>query len=407
VTAHITLPKAFERQFEKLINRQEMDVARHNEPLPERALGGFLRYQYPVLDRESIPLAWRYDLNPETNPFLLERLGVNAVLNAGAIEWEGKILLVARIEGVDRKSFFAVAESESGIDGFRFHPRPIQILDADPAETNFYDMRLTRHEDGWVYGLFCTEKHDPESKNISAAVANCGIVRTKDFKNWERLPDLQHHSRQQRNVVLHPKFVNGKYFLYTRPMEFFMTAGSEGGLCWALTESMNPCLVTEQHTLDKQIYHTIKEGKLGAGAPPVETKRGWLHVAHAVRECASGMRYVLYAFLCDLQNPAKITHQPGGYLLAPLGAERVGDVSNVLFSNGLVAREDGRVFLYYASSDTRLHVATTTVDELLDYVTNTPGDGLRTHSCVAQRLDLIARNTELRGRHPLVDRALV
>lgn len=398
--------ESFTNRLEQLVSLQQAHLSRRNAPLPDVALGGFLRYQNPVLDRKSVPLSWRYDLNSETNPFLLERLGINAVLNAGAVELGGKLCVVARIEGADRKSFFAVAESDTGIDGFRFRSKPIQIPDSDPGETNLYDMRLTRHEDGWIYGIFCSERHDPESQSVSAAVANCGIVRTKNLEEWERLPDLQHQSRQQRNVVLHPEFVEGKYFLYTRPMEFFMTAGSEGGLCWALSESMDPCVLGPQQTLDKQVYHTIKEGKLGAGAPPIKTSQGWLHVAHAVRECAAGMRYVLYAFMCDLKDPSKITHQPGGYLLAPMGPERVGDVSNVLFSNGLVSREDGRLYLYYASSDTRLHVATTTVDELVDYVMKTPVDGLRTHACVEQRLGLIARNENLRGRDALTEKAL-
>ncbi|MCS6243840.1 MAG: glycosidase [Opitutus sp.] len=394
--------------LQQLVDRHHNHLSRVNPPDLETDNGVLQRRQHPVITREHIPLSWRYDLNESTNPLLVEQLGVNATFNAGAIEYEGKIVLVVRIEGADRKSFFALAESDTGIDGFRFRARPLQIPDGDPAETNLYDMRLTRHADGWIYGLFCTERQDPDTKSdsISAATANCGIVRTRDLETWERLPDLKSPSKQQRNVVLHPEFVNGKYFLYTRPMEFFMHAGAEGRLCWALADSMSPCVIGEQPTLDKQTYHTIKEGKVGAGAAPIKTSEGWLHIAHAVRGCAAGMRYVLYAFLTDLEDPTRIIAAPGGYFLAPFGAERVGDVSNVLFSNGLIARNDGSVLLYYASSDTRLHVGTTSIKQLLAYVHGTPADGLRTHESVRQRLELIDRNQTLRGLNPVLDAAL-
>jgi 4-O-beta-D-mannosyl-D-glucose phosphorylase len=398
----------FTQRLERLVSTHASFVARPNAALPP-AGNPFARWQNPILTRDDIPLAWRYDLNESSNPFLLERLGVNAAFNAGAIEHEGKIVLVVRIEGVDRKSFFAIAESNTGTDGFKFRSEPLELSPGHPDETNVYDMRLTRHADGWIYGLFCTERHDPEDagKSLSAAIANCGIVRTKDLVRWERLPDLVHPSKQQRNVVLHPEFVQGRYLLYTRPMSFFMHPGAEGGFCWALADSMESCVIKEQVALDRQVYHTIKETKLGAGATPIRTDRGWLHVAHAVRECASGMRYVLYAFLADLDEPGRIIAAPGGYLLAPFGPERTGDVSNVLFSNGLVARANGDVFLYYAASDTRLHVATTTLPKLLDYVLNTPQDALRSPACVRQRLDLIRRNRSLAGSHPLIDQALL
>lgn len=403
-----SLPPAFRQQLTRLVHRHQAHINQPNPPAPATDNGIALRRQHPVVTREHIPLAWRYSLDPATNPHLLERLGINATMNAGAIELDGRILVVVRVEGADRKSFFAVAESATGTEGFKFWKEPVQLPDADPAETNLYDMRLTRHEDGWIYGLFCTEKADPDpgSDSISAAIANCGIVRTRDLRIWERLPDLKHRARQQRNVVLHPEFVDGKYFLYTRPMEFFMHAGNEGGLCWALADSMEKCEIGEEKTLDRQVYHTIKEGKVGAGAPPIRTPEGWLHIAHAVRGCAAGMRYVLYAFLTDLADPSKIIAAPGGYFLAPFGWERVGDVSNVLFSNGLVARENGDVLLYYAASDTRLHVATSTVETLLDYVKSTPPDALRTHDSVAQRLELLRRNEALRGTDPLLDAAL-
>lgn len=355
--------------------------------------GIFDRYEYPVLTREHIPLTWKYDLNPETNPYFMERLGVNAVLNSGAIYLNGKYYLVARIEGNDRKSFFGVAESDNGIDGFHFWDYPVELPDTCPEETNVYDMRLTQHEDGYIYGVFCSESKDTSVSDLSAAVAAAGIVRTKDLKTWERLDNLKTlHSPQQRNVVLHPEFVNGKYAFYTRPMDDFIDTGSGGGIGFGLCEDIEHAVIDEEIITSKRVYHTITEVKNGAGAVPIKTEKGWIHIAHGVRNTAAGLRYVLYAFATDLNDPAKIIAEPSGFFLAPLGRERVGDVSNVVFTNGLIARENGEVYLYYASSDTRVHVATTTIDKLLDYVFHTPEDPHRSVECVAQRCDLIREN---------------
>ncbi len=361
--------------------------------------GIYERYRRPVLTRAHVPLHWRYDLDPATNPHLLERLGVNAVFNPGAIEWEGNILLVARVEGYDRKSFFAIAESASGTDRFRFWDYPIDLPGTGEPDTNVYDMRLVRHDDGWVYGLFCTERRDPAAPphDLSAAVARCGIVRTRDLKTWTRLPDLVTRSPQQRNVVLHPEFVGGRYALYTRPMDGFVTAGRGGGIGWALCESMEEAQIGEEQVMDARAYHTIKEAKNGIGPAPLKTDRGWLHLAHGVRETAAGLRYTLYLFLCAPDDPSRVIAVPGGHFMAPLGEERVGDVSNVLFCNGWVARPGGAVFIYYASSDTRIHVATTSVDRLLDYVLNTPPDPSRSAGSAAQRHALIDRNLPLLG----------
>lgn len=357
--------------------------------------GVFDRYENPVLTREHIPLTWKYDLNPETNPYFMERLGVNAVMNSGAIELNGKFYLVARIEGNDRKSFFGVAESENGIDGFHFWDYPILLPDTCKEETNVYDMRLTKHEDGYIYGVFCSESKDTSVNDLSAAVAAAGIVRTKDLKTWERLDNLKTlRSPQQRNVVLHPEFVNGKYAFYTRPMDDFIDTGSGGGIGFGLCDDIEHAVIDEEIITSKRVYHTITEAKNGAGAVPIKTEKGWIHIAHGVRNTAAGLRYVLYAFATDLQDPTKVIAEPSGFFLAPLGKERVGDVSNVVFTNGLIARENGDVFLYYASSDTRMHVATTTVDRLLDYVFQTPQDPHRSVECVAQRCDLIHKNLE-------------
>lgn len=357
--------------------------------------GVFDRYENPVLTREHIPLTWKYDLNPDTNPYFMERLGVNAVMNSGAIELNGKFYLVARIEGNDRKSFFGVAESENGIDGFRFWDYPILLPDTCKEETNVYDMRLTKHEDGYIYGVFCSESKDTSVNDLSAAVAAAGIVRTKDLKTWERLDNLKTlRSPQQRNVVLHPEFVNGKYAFYTRPMDDFIDTGSGGGIGFGLCDDIEHAVIDEEIITSKRVYHTITEAKNGAGAVPIKTEKGWIHIAHGVRNTAAGLRYVLYAFATDLQDPTKVIAEPSGFFLAPLGKERVGDVSNVVFTNGLIARENGDVFLYYASSDTRMHVATTTVDRLLDYVFQTPQDPHRSVECVAQRCDLIHKNLE-------------
>ena len=357
--------------------------------------GIFDRYENPVLTREHIPLTWKYDLNPETNPYFMERLGVNAVMNSGAIELNGKFYLVARIGGNDRKSFFGVAESDNGIDGFRFWDYPILLPDTCKEETNVYDMRLTKHEDGYIYGVFCSESKDTSVNDLSAAVAAAGIVRTKDLKNWERLDNLKTlRSPQQRNVVLHPEFVNGKYAFYTRPMDDFIDTGSGGGIGFGLCDDIEHAVIDEEIITSKRVYHTITEAKNGAGAVPIKTEKGWIHIAHGVRNTAAGLRYVLYAFATDLKDPTKVIAEPSGFFLAPMGKERVGDVSNVVFTNGLIARENGDVYLYYASSDTRMHVATTTVDKLLDYVFHTPEDPHRSVECVAQRCDLIRKNLE-------------
>lgn len=374
-------------KYNKLIARKNVKSDNYN--------GIYDRYQYPVLTREHIPLHWRYDLNPETNPYFMERLGVNAVMNSGAIELNGKYYLVARIEGNDRKSFFGVAESDNGIDGFKFWDYPILLPDTCPEETNVYDMRLTKHEDGYIYGVFCSESKDTSVNDLSAAVAAAGIVRTKDLKEWERLPNLVTlRSPQQRNVVLHPEFVDGKYAFYTRPMDDFIETGSGGGIGFGLCEDITHAVIDEEKMTSIRRYHTITEAKNGAGAPPIKTDRGWIHIAHGVRNTAAGLRYVIYAFATDLKDPSKVIAEPSGMLIGPRDWERVGDVSNVVFTNGAIANENGEVYLYYAASDTRMHVAVTTIDRLLDYVFNTPKDPLRSVECVAQRCDLIRKNLE-------------
>lgn len=376
-------------QQEKLITRKnEVDTGFYN--------GLFQRYRYPVLTREHAPLHWRYDLNQETNPYFMERLGINAVMNSGAIELDGKFYLVARVEGNDRKSFFAVAESDNGIDNFRFWDYPILLPDTCPEETNVYDMRLTKHEDGWIYGVFCSESKDTSVGDLSAAVAAAGIVRTKNLKDWERLPNLKTlNSPQQRNVVLHPEFVEGKYAFYTRPMDDFIDTGSGGGIGFGLCEDITYAVIDQEIITSKRKYHTITEVKNGAGAVPIKTDRGWIHIAHGVRNTAAGLRYVIYAFATALENPAEVIAEPSGLLIGPRGPERVGDVSNVVFTNGAIARENGDIYIYYASSDTRMHVAVTTMDKLIDYVFNTPEDPLRSVECVAQRCEMIGKNLEL------------
>ena len=395
---------AFEKRVKGLLREQERLLARRNLKAPG-GNGIFDRYKNPVLTAAHAPVLWRYDLNQKTNPFLLERMGINAVFNAGAIFHEGRFLVAARVEGVDRKSFFAIAESPSGIDRFRFWDYPILMPQTGDPDTNVYDMRLVKHEDGWIYGLFCTERKDPKAPewDTSSAVAQCGIVRTRDLKSWERLADLKSHSPQQRNVVLHPEFVDGKYAFYTRPQDEFIQAGKGGGIGWGLASSIEKAVIDREIIIDNREYHTIQEVKNGLGPAPIRTPKGWLHLAHGVRNTAAGLRYVLYLFLADLERPWIVTHKPAGYFLAPEGAERVGDVSNVVFSNGWIARPNGDVFLYYASSDTRLHVATSTVPRLLDYVLNTPADPLVSDRCVEQRTALIAKNlaalqTDGRGR---------
>ena len=374
-------------KYNKLIERKNVKSDSYN--------GIYDRYEYPVLTREHIPLTWKYDLNPETNPYFMERLGVNAVMNSGAIELNGKYYLVARIEGNDRKSFFGVAESDNGIDGFKFWDYPILLEDTCPEETNVYDMRLTKHEDGYIYGVFCSESKDKTNPDLSAAVAAAGIVRTKDLKNWERLDNLTTlNSPQQRNVVLHPEFINGKYAFYTRPMDDFIDTGSGGGVGFGLCDDIEHAVIDEEIITSKRKYHTITEVKNGAGAVPIKTPKGWIHIAHGVRNTAAGLRYVIYAFATDLNDPSKVIAEPSGMLIGPKGWERVGDVSNVVFTNGAIAKDNGEVYIYYASSDTRMHVATTTIDKLMDYVFNTPQDPLRSVECVAQRCDLIEKNLE-------------
>lgn len=361
--------------------------------------GIFDRYQNPVLTREQLPPFWMYDADPETNPYMMQRLGVNAALNSGAIKLNGKYYLVVRVEGMDRKSFFAVAESSSPTDGFRFWDHPVVLPDTQPEETNVYDMRLTQHEGGWIYGVFCSESKDTSVNDLSAAVAAAGIVRTKDLKTWERLPNLRTlRSPQQRNVVLHPEFVEGKYAFYTRPMDDFIETGSGGGIGFGLCDDITNAVIDEEKIISLRRYHTITESKNGAGAVPIKTNKGWIHIAHGVRNTAAGLRYVLYAFATSLEDPSKVIAEPGGMLLGPLGRERVGDVSNVVFTNGAIADEDGRVFLYYASSDTRMHVAETTVDRLCDYVFHTPANPLRSPDCVRQRCELIRKNLEYLGK---------
>lgn len=378
--------------YTELKERQERLLTRKNEK-SDFYNGIYDRWVHPVLTRESVPLEWRYDLNPETNPFFQERLGVNAVFNAGAVELNGKYYLVARIEGNDRKSFFGVAESGSGVDGFRFWEKPVELPDTCPEETNVYDMRLTKHEDGWIYGIFCSESKDPRSADLSAAVAAAGIVRTKDLKHWERLPNLKTlRSPQQRNVDLLPEFVQGKYAFFTRPMDDFIETGSGGGIGFGLCGDITHPVVDEEIITSPRRYHTITEAKNGEGATPIRTEKGWLHIAHGVRNTAAGLRYVIYVFVTDLNEPWKVIAEPGGFLIAPRGWERVGDVSNVVFTNGAIARENGDVYLYYAASDTRLHVATTTIERLLDYAFHTPKDPLRSRDCVTQRCQLIDRN---------------
>jgi 4-O-beta-D-mannosyl-D-glucose phosphorylase len=390
-TTFTTQLKALQKQHAALIRRKNRPQKHGN--------GIFDRYEHPVLTADHTPLEWRYDFNHATNPHLMTRLGINCVFNVGAMEFNKKIVLMGRVEGWDRKSFFAVAESKNGVDNFQFRTFPVRLPEHDPAETNLYDMRLVRHEDGWIYGLFCAERHDDSKPaDLSAAIARCGIARTKDLDQWERLADLQTPAQHQRNCVLHPEFVGGKYAIYTRPMNDFAATGSGDGIGWGLCDDITHAVITQETIVDTRYYHTIKEGKNGLGPAPIKTARGWLHLAHGVRNTAVGMRYVLYLFLCDLQAPAKVIAAPGGYFMAPEAGERVGDVSNVLFANGWVARASGEVLIYYGSSDTRTHVATSTVEKLLDYCLHTPPDGRRSSLCAEQRCQLIEQNLRLRPR---------
>ncbi len=373
------------KEYDELISRENEKILPGN--------GVFERYKYPILTADHPPLEWRYDFNPETNPYLMERFGINAVFNAGAIKFNGKYLIMARVEGHDRKSFFAIAESPNGIDNFRFWEYPVQLPDLYPEETNVYDMRLTKHEDGWIYGIFCSESKDPDAPagDLTSAIAAAGIIRSRDLKNWERLPNLVSQS-QQRNVVLHPEFVDGKYALYTRPQDGFIDAGSGGGISWALIDDITHAVVKKEIVIEQRHYHTIKEVKNGEGPHPIKTPEGWLHLAHGVRACAAGLRYVLYLYMTSLDDPSKVIAQPGGYFMAPVGEERTGDVSNVLFSNGWIADEDGTVYIYYASSNTRMHVATSTIERLIDYCRHTPEDRLRSTTSVKSIYDIIEAN---------------
>lgn len=384
------------KMYEAVLRKYESVVTKKNEVNKDFYNGIYERYVNPVLTREHIPPMWEYDLNEETNPYFMKRLGINGVFNSGAIELDGKYYLVARVEGDDRKSFFAVAESPNGIDNFRFWDYPILLPDTCPEETNVYDMRLTKHEDGYIYGVFCSESKDTSVKDLSAAIAAAGIVRTKDLKTWERLPNLVTlNSPQQRNVCLHPEFVDGKYAFYTRPMDDFIETGSGGGIGFGLCDDITHAIIDEERMTSLRKYHTITESKNGAGATPIKSDCGWIHIAHGVRNTAAGLRYVIYAFATDLKDPGKVIAEPSGLLISPRESERIGDVSNVVFTNGAIVNEEGKVFIYYASSDTRLHVATTTVDKLVDYVFNTPQDPLRSVKCVEQRCDLIRKNLEL------------
>lgn len=386
----------FQKRLESITKNYNALIERKNEKL-EESNGIFDRYKYAVLTAQHSPIYWRYDFNEKTNPFLMERLGINAIFNAGAIELNDKFYLVARVEGNDRKSFFAVAESDNGIDNFKFWDYPILLPDTEPEETNVYDMRLTKHEDGYIYGVFCSESKDPSAPagDLSSAIAKAGIVRTKDLKTWERLANLKTISPQQRNVVLHPEFVNGKYAFYTRPQDGFINTGNGGGVCFGLSDNIENAVIEEERVISPRQYHTITEAKNGAGSVPIKTEKGWIHIAHGVRNTAAGLRYVIYVFATDLKDPSQLIASPGGYFIAPQGEERIGDVSNVVFTNGTIVRQNGEVYIYYASSDTRTHVAVTTIEKLVDYTFNTPSDPLRSVDCVKQRSELIRRNLEL------------
>ncbi|WP_420603186.1 glycosidase [Flagellimonas sp.] len=375
----------FTRIIEQKNNREELSN------------GIYERYEYPILTPEHIPLEWRYDLDVSSNEFMMQRIGVNAVFNAGAIKWNGKYVVVARVEGWDRKSFFAVAESPNGVDNFTFWKNPITLPQTENPDVNVYDMRLTQHEDGWIYGIFCTERKDPNAPNgdTSAAISGAGIARTKNLVDWERLPDLTSNAGQQRNVVLHPEFVNGQYAIYTRPQDGFIEVGGGGGIGLGFVDSMENPIVKEETIINNKEYHTIYELKNGLGPAPIKTSKGWLHMAHGVRNTAAGLRYTLYVFMTSLDDISKVTHVPGGYFMAPEGEERIGDVSNVLFSNGWILDDDGTIYIYYASSDTRMHVATSTVDRLVDYAINTPSDGFRSEKSVEAINALILKNSKI------------
>lgn len=391
----MNMEMTFKEKIKDLFRKHEELLSLSNVPL-EGGNGIFTRYKNPILTAAHTPIIWRYDLDEKSNPYLMERIGMNATLNSGAIKWNGKYLLVVRVEGADRKSFFAVAESPNGIDNFRFWDYPVTMPEDVIPATNVYDMRLTAHEDGWIYGIFCAERRDTNAPagDLSSATATAAIARTKDFISWERLPDLKSKS-QQRNVVLHPEFVNGKYALYTRPQDGFIDAGGGGGIGWALVDDITRAEVKDETIIEHRFYHTIKEVKNGEGPHPIKTSRGWLHLAHGVRGCAAGLRYVLYMYMTSLEDPTKVIASPAGALMVPENDERVGDVSNVLFTNGWIADEDGKVFIYYASSDTRMHVATSTIERLVDYCMNTPQDGFYSSASVETLKKLIQKNKEI------------
>lgn len=386
--------KEFRKRWKLMVEEHEELLSRPNKKIRKGNNGIYHRYKRPVLTAEHAPLHWRYDLNYDSNPYLMQRIGINAAFNSGAIYLDGKYILAVRMEGWDRKSFFAIAESLDGTGNFRFRDRPVTLPETENPDTNVYDMRLVQHEDGWIYGLFCAERKDPAAPagDTSMATASGGIVRTKDLTTWERLPDFISHHGQQRNLVLHPEFVDGKYAFYTRPQDGFIEVGGGGGIGWALVDDITHAEAFEEKIIDEKVYHTIKELKNGQGPAPIKTAKGWLHLAHGVRNCAAGLRYVLYLFMTSLEDPSRVIARPGGYFMAPEGEERVGDVSNVLFSNGWICNEKEEVFIYYASSDTRLHVATSTLDQLVDYCLNTPEDGLRSAASVAAINAMIDRN---------------
>ncbi|WP_425444077.1 glycoside hydrolase family 130 protein [Sphingobacterium athyrii] len=393
------MSESFERQQTYIVETQRLLLEKTNVGLSDT--GKIVtRYLNPVVTKEHIPLSWRYDFNPLTNPHFLERIAFNSTMNAGALHWKGKYLLFVRVEGVDRKSIFAIAESDNGVDNFHFWEHPLLLPDLDEAETNVYDLRLTAHEDGWVYGIFCSEQHAPDAApgDLSSAVASAGIIRSKDLIHWDRLPNLKANS-QQRNVVLHPEFVEGKYAFYTRPQDDFILAKSGGGIGWALVDDISNAVISQEKIINKRFYHTIKELKNGEGPAPLKTDRGWLHLAHGVRGTAAGLRYVLYLYLTSLEDPSELVAEPAGYLMAPEGEERVGDVSNVLFSNGWIMDADGTVYIYYASSDTRIHVAVSSVAKLLDYCLNTAEDGLRSAESLRKVIHLIDHNAAYVGNN--------
>jgi len=390
------MTREFEERLSALENAYHEQITKPNEKV-ELGNGIYDRFVNPVLTAAHTPVFWRYDLNPKTNPYLMERFGINAVFNAGAIKWQDKYLLMARVEGMDRKSFFAIAESPNGVDSFVFWEKPVYLPETEDPDTNVYDVRLTQHEDGWIYGIFCTERRDPTAPpyDQSMAVAACGIARTKDFVKWERLPDLKTPSAQQRNVVLHSEFVNGKYAFYTRPQDSFINAGKGGGIGFGLCDDIENAVIDHEEIIDNKIYHTVYEAKNGQGPAPLKTSKGWLHMAHGVRNTAAGLRYVLYVFMTDLNDLTKVIYKPGGYFIAPEGDERFGDVPNVAFCNGWIMDDDGTVYIYYASSDSRMHVASSTIDRLLDYTMNTPADGFRSAMSVNTVCDIINNNAQI------------